>query len=200
MKKKLHLFAFVLALCSFYSCKKDEVNMLNNTLKPEQAAPQQTASILNGLKETGRITPGDCSPTEVALIAGQNMNAGTVTVTNDADFIYVTYHTANGWLLTQTHLFVGSCALIPVNGQGNPVPGQFPYASSHINITSFTYQIPVSQIPLGGCGCIAAHAVVVKLDGNGNIINTQTGWGQGVRINPNGGNWGMKFEYCSCTP
>jgi hypothetical protein len=137
---------------------------------------------------------------EVSLIAGQTMNSGNVTVTNDANFIYVTYNTANGWLLTQTHLYVGDCALIPVNGPGNPVPGQFPYASSHANITSYTYQIPIAKIPAGGCGCIAAHAVVVKLDGNGNVINTQTGWGQGIRINPNGGNWGMKFEYCSCTP
>ena len=134
------------------------------------------------------------------LVAGQTINAGTVTVTNDDAFIYVTYTTANGWMLTQTHLYVGACALIPVNGPGNPMPGQFPYSGTHNNITTYTYQVPISQIPAGGCGCIAAHAVVVKLNSSGQVINQQTGWGQGIRINPNGGNWGMKFEYCSCIP
>ena len=80
------------------------------------------------------------------------------------------------------------------------MPGQFPYASSHSNITSFTYQVPILAIPAGTCGCIAAHAVVVKLNApGGQVIDQQTGWGNGVRINPNGGNWGMKFDYCSCS-
>jgi hypothetical protein len=144
--------------------------------------------------------PGGCTPTVVTLIAGQTINSGSVSVTNDADYIYVTYTTANGFLLTQTHLYVGDCALVPVNGQGNPVPGHFPYSSTHNNITTYTYQVPISTIGLGNCGCIAAHAVVVRLGASGQVIETQTGWGNGTRINPNGGNWGMKFDYCTCTP
>ena len=35
-----------------------------------------------------------CPPTEVTLIAGQTINSGTVSVTNDAEYIYVTYTTA----------------------------------------------------------------------------------------------------------
>ena len=141
-----------------------------------------------------------CTPEEVTLIAGQSINAGTVTVYNDANYIYVTYTTANGWLLTQTHLYVGDCALIPVNNPGNPIPGQFPYSGTHNNITTYTYQIPISKIPAGSCGCIAAHAVVVQVNGSNQVINQQTAWGNGTRINMTGGNWGMKFDYCSCTP
>ncbi len=107
------------------------------------------------------------------------------------------YSTANGYMLTQTHLFAGNCSNIPVNNQGNPVPGRFPYKSTHNNITSYTYEIPISAIPAGNCGCIAAHAVVVKRNEAGNIIDEQTAWGSGYRISPQG-NWGMAFAYCSC--
>ena len=149
---------------------------------------------------TGRTTPGECPPTAVILLAGPTIAAVTITVSNDASFIYVTYTTANGWVLTQTHLYVGDCAFIPVNNPGNPIPGQFPYSSAHNNVTTYTYQIPIASIPLEGCGCIAAHAVVKKYNSANQVIDTQTGWGNGVRINLNGGNWGMKFDYCSCTP
>ncbi|MBK8610035.1 MAG: hypothetical protein IPL84_08805 [Chitinophagaceae bacterium] len=134
------------------------------------------------------------------LVAGQSINAGTVSVTNDDEYIYVTYNTANGWFLTETHLYVGDCAAIPVNNPGNPIPGHFPYSGTHANLTSYTYQVPISQIAPGSCGCIAAHAVVKQYNSSNQVINSQTAWGNGTRINPSGGNWGMKFEYCSCEP
>ena len=184
MKKKLLFIALTVSSFAFFSCQKVTVDPVTQ----------------DGGPLSGRVDNGLCEATEVTLIAGQTINSGTVNVTNDEAFIYVTYTTANGWFLTQTHLYVGGCALIPVNGPGNPMPGQFPYSGTHNNITTYTYQVPISQIPAGGCGCIAAHAVVVKLNASGQVTQTQTGWGQGTRINPNGGNWGMKFSYCSCVP
>ena len=187
MKKSLLIITVAVASFAFSSCKKESVNAQQ---------PKEENTITPSLV----IGPGneECPATEVSLLAGQTINSGSVTVTNDADYIYVTYTTANGWLLTQTHLFVGNCALIPVNNAGNPIPGQFPYSTAHNNATSYTYRIPISSIGSGNCGCIASHAVVVKLNASGQVINQQTGWGNGVRINPNGGNWGMKFNYCTC--
>ncbi len=185
MKKSLLIIFLAAVSLTISSCKKNG---------PEPTQPIQDDIVI------GRVDEGACPATEVDLMAGQTINSGTVSVTNDASYIYVTYTTANGWLLTQTHLFVGDCALIPVTNAGNPIPGQFPYSSSHNNATSFTYQVPLSAIGLGNCGCIAAHAVVVKLNASGQVIAQQTGWGNGIRINPNGGNWGMKFAFCTCTP
>lgn len=182
MKKLLLVLLVASASIAMVSCKKTNLD----------SAPE-----VNNF-EISKVNPEECTPTTVTLIAGQHINSGTVTVTNDASFIYVTYTAENGYLLTQTHLFVGNCAAVPVNSQGNPVPGQFPYGSNHNYATSFTYAVPISAISAGNCGCIAAHAVVVKLNSSGQVIEQQTGWGNGVRINPNGGNWGMKFEYCSC--
>lgn len=185
MKKSVLIIAFAVATFAISSCKKETVN---------QAPATENA-------ELSYINPVGCTPTEVTLFAGQTINSGTVSVTNDADFIYVTYTSTNGWKITQTHLYVGECALIPVNNPGNPMPGQFPYKTTHTGgVTSFTYQVPIGTIGLGYCGCIAAHAVVVKLNAAGQVIEQQTGWGNGTRINLNGGNWGMKFDYCTCTP
>jgi hypothetical protein len=181
MKKSLLIFVLGIACLTMISCQKE-----NPVVLQEQNV------------ETNKVDIGDCEATEVALMAGQTINSGTVTVSNDADYIYVTYTATNGWLITQTHLYAGACALVPVNNAGNPSPGQFPYKTTHNYATSYTYQIPIGTI--GNCGCIAAHAVVVKLGTSGQIIEQQTGWGNGVRINPNGGNWGMKFEYCTCIP
>jgi hypothetical protein len=211
--KKLLLYVCLLAsVQTFISCKKTELNpsvtqeQIQNQTVQSSAQPAQSNRYVPVTDPSERTVyterdPNEpCEPTEVTLIAGQTINAGTVTVSNDNDYIYVTYATTNGWVLTQTHLYVGDCALIPVNNPGNPLPGQFPYKSTHNNVTSYTYQIPISRIALENCGCIAAHAVVVKYNSSNQVIGSETAWGNGVRINLSGGNWGMKFDYCSCTP
>jgi hypothetical protein len=191
MKRNFYL-CLILVAALFSSCEKN-----NDTLVQQNSSSSNSTSNASP-NLAGRVTPGEgCPETETQLTAGQHFNAGSVVVSNDANYIYVTYTTANGYLLTQTHLFAGNCNAIPVNNQGNPVPGQFPHKTVHNNLTTYTYQIPVSAIPAGNCGCIAAHAAVVKLNGAGQVIEQQTAWGNGVRINPTG-NWGMKFDYCSC--
>ena len=191
----LHLFA----LATFFaSCSKADTQLIANQNNPSNIlkGPAGSGGSITG-READAPPTSTCTPTVVTLFAGQTINAGNVTVTNDANFIYVTYNTANGYVLTQTHLFVGDCALIPVNKPGNPIPGQFPYAAPHSNLTTYTYQIPITAIPAGTCGCIAAHAVVGKLNASGQVVEQQTGWGNGIVINPDG-QWGMKFNYCSC--
>jgi hypothetical protein len=191
MKTKIFVFLTALPLIWLTSCQKASLT-----------APQTKSATVNSTathNTAGKgYTANGCPIETVPLIAGQNIDAGTVTVSNDDDFIYVTYTTANGYLLQQTHLYVGNCEAIPVNKKGNPVPGQFPYKTDHQNCTTFTYQVPIAAIGLGNCGCIAAHAAVVKLNANGQVIDSQTGWGSGEIINPNGGNWGTKFGYCTC--
>ncbi len=193
--KKLSLSLIFLTLSVvFFACKKSQSETSTSETQTQLIKPIQS----NGGGVVGREGGGTTCPiTSVSLIAGQTIDAGNVTVTNDANFIYVTYNTSNGYVLTQTHLYVGSCSLIPVNRSGNPTPGHFPYNTVQENITTFTYQVPVSALPAGACGCIAAHAVVVKYNESGAIIDQQTAWGNGTAINPTG-NWGLKFGYCSC--
>ena len=51
------------------------------------------------------------------LIAGQNIDAGDVSITNDDTNLYVQISTQDGWLLTETHIFAGT-GDIPVNRKG----------------------------------------------------------------------------------
>ena len=191
MKKILMPILLLAAGVFMYSCKKnDAVKSIGET------AAQGVPGSIGARDSIGK--DGECLETTVNLIAGQSINAGYVSVINDGANIYVTYSTSNGYTLKETHLYVGDCALIPVNKPGNPTPGQFPYNATHNNVTTYTVTVPISAIPAGTCGCIAAHAVVQKLGATGQVVESQTGWGQGTLINLSGGNWGMKFAYCSC--
>lgn len=190
MKTTFFPLLLIAVSLSIFSCEK-----------AEQDYPAATGYEGGRIIRAGRTDDPDsstCPPTAVTLVAGQTINSGQVTVSNDANYVYVTYETANGYSLTQTHLYVGNCNSIPVNNPGNPIPGQFPYQGTHNNINSYTYQIPISVMNGATCGCVAAHAVVQKRDASGRVIDQQTGWGNGVRINLTGGNWGMKFNYCVC--
>jgi len=205
MKKNPRLLAVLLAIFALYSCQK--TSLQNDAASPTQISSgggsgSGTGSGGAGGGETGRGggASNDCNPTVANLIAGQTMTAGTISIRNDSTTIYVTYTTTNGWYLTRTHLYVGDSAHIPVSGGGNAVPGQFPYSSTNNNDTSFTYQVPISVLGNNTCGFIVAHARVVQRNpSTGNIIQTQTGWGQGTPVTSQQNNWAMKTPYCICT-
>ncbi len=139
----------------------------------------------------------------VTLLAGQTIPAGTVciTVDNALNCVNVTYATVNGWQLVEAHLWAGtSLTQMPVNRSGNPVPGQFPYVSGNITgVTTWSYCIPLSVFNLDAnmetcnqIGYFAAHAALQQVDANGNVIQTQTGWGEGSRI-VNRGSWATYY-------
>ncbi len=124
----------------------------------------------------------------VTLFAGQTTNAGSVTVSNDANFIYVEYTTTSPWQIIEAHLAVaGTLAGIPQTHKGNPIPGRFPYtATFDPEVSDYVFAIPVGSFTSGQNLFIAAHAVVI---GDGR----ETAWGNGAGFP--GANWGMYFNY-----
>lgn len=160
-------------------------------------ACQDVGEIVNPVSDTvgKKLYKDFCgTPKVVEFLAGQHINVGSITVGNDKDNLYVIYKTTGDWYMNQTHLYVGSLEGLPKNKSGNPIPGQFPYKTTHTpRVQEFTYEIPLSS--LTPCFVVAAHAEVVKLDGSGNVIQSETGWGNGTPINPKG-NWGTYFDYC----
>lgn len=132
----------------------------------------------------------------VRLLAGQHYEAGTVMVGNDEENLYVKYQTTGGWFMKKLHLFVGDCELLPKN-KGGAIPGQFPYKVSFDELmTEYTFVIPLEELP--DEMCVAAHAEVVRMEGD-EIVQTETGWGEGEEV---GNNWSMVFSYVKqdCTP
>jgi hypothetical protein len=124
-----------------------------------------------------------------------------VTVENDENFLYVTFSTVDSidhWLLSETHLHVAdSLAGIPTNKKGNPKIGNFAYQRSYEpHVSTDTYIIPKPNLSLddNNSVTIAAHAVVVQLDGDGNVIANETGWGDGDPF-VDRGSWATYFQY-----
>lgn len=126
------------------------------------------------------------------LYAGQTLNAGTVTVSNDGSYIYVRYTTNDPWEISDAHLAVaGSLAGIPQTKKGNPIPGHFAYSAIfNPEVTDYTFTIPIGSFLPGQTLYVAAHAVVQAPSGSG---GTQTGWGFGPGFP--GANWATYIQY-----
>lgn len=122
---------------------------------------------------------------------------GRVCVEHQGDTLRVTFTTAGGWALTETHLAVAaSLEGIPRAGGRQPILGQFPYKADHVPIvTDFSYAVPLTGRAGGPASTlvIAAHASVVR---NG----TEEGaWAEGSRFAAEG-NPATYFTYALGAP
>ena len=125
------------------------------------------------------------------LMAGQNMDAGGVTVALVDGNVVVTYDTSEGdWTIDEVHLFKGDLGDLPTTGNGNPKIGHFPYSGSY---GSGTTNVSFTGLELteGECVFIAAHAVVT----NTATGQSETAWAAGIPMG--GNNWAMMFEVCN---
>ncbi|MCC5880827.1 MAG: hypothetical protein JJU03_13145 [Idiomarina sp.] len=133
------------------------------------------------------------------LYAGQNIPAGSVCVSNDADYLTVEYKVDAPWDLTEVHLFVGnSITEAPQTRSGNPQIGLFPYSAT-VSGGAYSFVLPMGDF--GDCDAdlvVAAHAVVAKEGSNGSL-QTETGWAAGTRFTPRG-NWATWFNYSAECP
>jgi len=89
------------------------------------------------------------------LLAGQTINVGNVTITNDGSNLYVKLNVASPWVLVESHVAVAQTADGIPQKNGNPIPGQFAYSESNGK-----YVIPLDG--LTGKIVIAVHAVVTR--------------------------------------
>ena len=179
MKKSpltLRITAFIAVLTILASCAKQELPLQDKVRRPV----------------AGGMVSMPCSDS-YTLYAGQNINAGTINVSNTGTQVIVTYNTTGGWELEETHLYIGTAEDVqPSTGNGSPIPGQFPYKEAHSGITSYTWVLPR---PIEPCFIVAAHASVVKTDANGST-QQETAWSEGESFLQQG-NWATYSEYCS---
>ena len=172
------LMAFTLI---FVSCDTDK----------EEYVDLQTKDFNVTAKVQGKSTPpATCA--EAQIMAGQHYVAGKLYVSLGKNTLLVTYMTVDGWVIDETHMFIGDREDIPTNGGGMPRIGHFPYKATHdFGTNEVTYSIPLSEVP--DCFTVAAHAVVSKVDDSGTVIGNETAWSQGERI---GRNWSMATDFC----
>jgi hypothetical protein len=140
-------------------------------------------------------------PANVTLWADNlNINAGDLAVETDGNNLIITFNTEDGWVMNETHLYIGHSA--PTKS----APGKFPFKHEKLGgITTDTYSIPLNVlgVALGDNVYIAAQAAIQKaaLDESGNpvldvsgnpVILVESAWAEGDPIPP-GKNWAMFF-------
>lgn len=145
-------------------------------------------------------------PQTEALTAGQTIPAGSLVIENDADSMYVTYNTTDGWKIKELHLSIdykgGDCTM---QKSSDLAPGKFPYSavfsatgSSECGTeglpTTYRFAIARTALPAGDCLCVFPHASVVKCT-DGTSLNSQTAWGGSVSYITNG-KWYGGTNYC----
>lgn len=136
------------------------------------------------------------------LLAGQNIDVGEITVTNDQSKVYITYETSGNWWLTETHLFVGEKSDLPLTANGNPKIGHYPYHGDHDHVQSVQFVIDINNdwsMNENGeyCLTISMHASVVLKNSEGIIQQSETAFGKGDQPIEFGGNrWGWFHNLC----
>ena len=152
--------------------------------------------------------------TIVDLLAGQDIEAGTVTVSYDGGVLCVLYETEGDWKLVETHFIIAaSPEEIPQTKKGNPKVGHFPYGDDELgeydaedNLIggADSYEECIELELEVGTYIIAAHASLLNLD---NIVDSvpdtdpavpiyqqETGWGEGEEF-ADDRNWAMYFIF-----
>ncbi len=153
---------------------------------------------------------GTCGQTTWDLTAGQTTNVGSVTVSNDATNVYITYDlTYPGATFGTLHAWVGNDLLnLPANPQGIPVPGQFCGAdggacADATGLTTYTFVIPFEDLNIvdvnGVCGLplyVVTHAEVTGDDTTD--LGSQTAFGGDTT--GAGPRWWFYGQYSVCCP
>jgi hypothetical protein len=139
--------------------------------------------------------------TQMSLKAWHGAGIGTVSISNDADNIYVQVETSGEWLLHTTRLFVGSCDALPVNPANIPMLNRFPYVMVHGNAGTQHYTFTVPKTAGVECPCVSLHSVAFRRIGARSFQLTSA-WGEGIRYRPQGLIRGMFADYCiqQCAP
>lgn len=143
-----------------------------------------------GTMPSGPCQAENCgTPVSIRLIAGQHLDVGTITITNDENNAYVTYQTDGTWAINETHLDVAtSPEQLKQTKKGNAIPGQFTYSTSHDPaVYVVTHTVDITAWPAGTQLYFAAHAVVISSG------SSETAWGEGIAFP--GKNWAMYLGY-----
>lgn len=188
MKKITFIFSalclLIISSCSNENVLEDPINLDPNFRVSED--------IIDGSLFSRASLDEPCYTTK--LMAGQNYEAGTVTVDLDGNDLVITYTTYGDWTIDATHMSIGNCEdqEIPTTGSDNPKVGKFEHSTTHSDgVTVVEYRIDYNALTnsdgvLLDKYCFAAHAEVSGLTGG------ETAWAKGLDFG--GNSWAMYVE------
>ena len=136
MKKFKLLLSLSILFFALYSCEKQtEITSLESS-ESKKPITKPFKSISNG---TDIDYCGE--PVECTLIAGQSIDAGTVSVMNDGVNLYVTVYSISGFQDVDENIKMWIGTNLP---SGRPAAGKFPYKVTESGNTHI-FQIPLSS-------------------------------------------------------
>jgi hypothetical protein len=206
MKMKSYALLAIISASTLFSCSKGDHSHLSATsTKPDFSEDVKLRTLPTYCGTQG--TPGGAQGSwyQFDLIAGQNTNAGVVTIGQANGQWQVSIDTYGDWYVTEAHVnfwAVPTGQTSPASNLGNPNPGGFPvhwYGSNPISTKYVDIPVPTSVWPYCPPQCmnIAVHAVVKRKGSNNKVVQTETAWaGQGTRYNTQG-NW-ARYLWCVC--
>jgi hypothetical protein len=207
MKMKSYALLLLISATTLFSCSKSDTSNLSATsTKPDFSddVKLRTLPTYCGTQGIPGSTVG--SWYQFTLVAGQNINAGVVTIGQANGKWQVSIDTYGDWYVTEAHVkfwAVPAGQTAPASDLGNPSPGQFPvhwYGSNPISTKYVDIAIPTSVYPWCPPQCIniAVHAVVKRKGANGKVAQEETAWAgcPGTPWNTQG-NWGL-YLWCLC--
>lgn len=207
LSRTLKLFAALLFIVTtVFSCKKQKPHV--DPVPPPEEKPGVYQSIY------GSPAISYCgTPLTSSLKIKDGTDVGTVTVSNDSVYLYLTYNLTGNWYMGDAHSYAGRETLIPRNIDGNPEHTQFP-GKQTLNYCdlrqAFTFQVLLSALTKDNnaqCSTneqfyIAMRASVKQVNNSGDCVNAteQPAWGAPFLINPGNANeWATAFYYCRQT-
>jgi hypothetical protein len=163
MKKNISIvISLFLLFLIFTSCEQEEqINSLKS-VESEIIVDKNAQTTLEPTALTkDEIAENSCGdPKETILYAGQHIEVGKMFISNDEEYLFVTYDVNDTkWWLKETHLYVGDIEKAPFVSSGNPKIGHFPYHGDHDLLKEFTFTLPLGDLVV--CFYIISHAVVV---------------------------------------
>lgn len=143
-----------------------------------------------------------CPPYAANILAGKTIQAGKISVTNNATELIVQADATAPWLMRAIHIYAGEKP-VPTNKGKNVAPGKFPYKQTFEApyASTFTTRIPFKDLGIE-CGKtlhMAIHTEMIQLGGDEavEIVEEETGWAEGPIVFK-GKRWGWSFAYTTC--
>ena len=168
MKRFFYSLTGLLFLSLAFSCQKD-ISREN----------QQSRRNSSGTSTTNSITAATislCGTPQVQDLGNTLGNFASVTVSNDANNVYLNFSAASGFQLQKASGLIGDYAHLQsvLNVSPDPTVGPNPpdFAQTFSPEVA-SYQFTISRANLTSCFLINAFAAVVKKDGTGAIVETE---------------------------
>jgi hypothetical protein len=135
-------FLLLPILAGVFACKK------HSPKEDQPDPPSETPNVYESIYTLPTVSYcGSLLTSNLKIKDGTDI--GTITVGNDAFYLYLTYNLTGNWYVGDAYSYAGRESAIPRNSDGNPVYGQFP-GKQHLNFCdlkqTFTFRVLLSSI------------------------------------------------------